>query len=98
MAKIWLFDVVGNFADAVLLVLGMSGINANLGFTVTRLVIYAVQVISAILLSDRPRPKSAYLPGALQIAGLFVCKQYYFNCRIQNLKTSNHFMNLYKVI
>lgn len=74
MAKTWLIDVLGNFADAALLVSDMNGVNVGLGLAVTRLLIYAVQVVSAILLGGRPRPKSANLSEPCAFAGLFVYK------------------------
>jgi hypothetical protein len=45
--------------------------NVGLGLGITRLVIYAVQIVSAILLGGRPRPKSANLPEALQFSRAF---------------------------
>ena len=79
MAKGWLVEAFANFADAVLLVLEMKGMNISFGLGITRLVFYAVQIVSAILLGGRPRPKSASLFKAL------------LNCRAFCLLTGAYF-------
>ena len=67
IAKNWLVDIFAGVADAALLVLQMKGLTMSFEFGMTRLVIYAIQAVLAILLSGRPRPKSAYLSEALQV-------------------------------
>ena len=54
----WFADSLGNVIDAMLLVLGIEGMEIKPVLVITRLVVYVVQLVSTLLLQGRPRYKS----------------------------------------
>ena len=73
MDKKWLVDVFSNITDAVLLIFHVEGLNIVQELRITRLVIYAIQVILAVLpIGIRPRHKSAYYFTEAPAKGLFL--------------------------